>query len=138
MSEKVDKFCDGLKASLNKVEAQINEVKSNLSFAAKEGKDVVNAKLAKAKADVEAKKQEVAAAKARFDQQVEDKKAETSSKIEEWKTNREIAKLEHRAEKAEQYAEDAIILAAYAAAGAEYAMLEAIAARLISEEAASA
>ncbi len=56
------------------------------------------------------------------------------SEIQEWKTNRETEKLEHRAKKAENYAIFAIEFAAAATAEADLAVLEAIAARRETKE----
>jgi hypothetical protein len=55
--------------------------------------------------------------------------------VEDWKEKREKEKLLHRAEKAEEYAAAAIVLAAAAIQEAEVATLEAIEARHTAEAA---
>jgi hypothetical protein len=56
------------------------------------------------------------------------------AKIEEWKHGREVRKLEKRAQRAEDYAAERAWLATVAVEEAEYATLEAIAARLEADE----
>lgn len=138
MSEQIDKFCNDLRESLMRVETRVDKLKSNLASARGETQAAVKAKLDKAKTAIETHEQEARAAKERLEQRIEDKKAETSATIAEWKANRELGKLERRAERKERYAADAIVMAAYAADDAEYAMLEAIEARLLADEAAGA
>ena len=55
--------------------------------------------------------------------------------VEEWKTSRKVKKLEHRADKAEDYAATAIYLAMAMMEEAEGATLEAICTRLDAEAA---
>lgn len=59
------------------------------------------------------------------------------SHVEEWKTTRKVKKLEHRADKAENYAGTAIFLALAAMEEAEEATLSAICSRLDADAAAT-
>jgi len=61
--------------------------------------------------------------------------AEVKSNIEEWKTNREVEKIEHGAEKSEEYAATAIAIAMVTMEEAEATTLEAICNRLDAETA---
>jgi hypothetical protein len=61
---------------------------------------------------------------------VEEKKAETKDEIAQWKHNREVGKLERRAEDLEAYAIWAVLVAADALDEADLATLQAISARL--------
>jgi uncharacterized protein (DUF342 family) len=134
MSEKTDKFCDDLKAHLNAVEERLNRMKTSVQSAADEGREALEAKKRKVEADVEAEKHKVEEAKAKAKNWAEGKKAEVEADIDEWKKNREIHKLEKRAENAEEYAEAAILIAAAAVDEADYAILDAVASRLIADE----
>jgi hypothetical protein len=60
---------------------------------------------------------------------------ETKDKIEEWKRNREVKQLTSRAERAEEYANWAAVLAMDAVDEAHLAMMEALAARIEADEA---
>ena len=136
MSEKIDKFCNDLRDHLTAVEDRLNRVKASVQSAADEGREALEARKQKVEADFEAEKHKVEEAKAKAKNWAEEKKAETDAKIEEWKRNRDIHKLEKRADNAEEYAEAAIYIAAAAVDEADYAILNAVAARLIADEAA--
>jgi hypothetical protein len=71
----------------------------------------------------------------KLEERAKEKKEEVDSEIAEWKTNREIHKLEKRADKAEDNAVAAIEFSASSVAEAELATLEAIEARLDAEAA---
>ena len=66
---------------------------------------------------------------------LDEKVTETESRIKEWKANRELEKLEKRADNAEEYAAHSIVVALEAVDEAEVAMLEALAARIESDQA---
>jgi hypothetical protein len=93
------------------------------------GSIIIQTKLNAAKDALDAKKQEAAAAKARLEELVEAKKTETKTAVEEWKANRDLKKLEKRAERAEIDAEACVELALFYTAEAQVAILEAVAAR---------
>lgn len=90
---------------------------SECEQAATEGQAAIQAKLDKVKGDIQSSKDEAIAAMARVEEQIAEKKSDIEAQIDEWKRNRETAKLEKRAEKAESYAEDSIVFAAYATFG---------------------
>lgn len=136
MSEKVDKFCNDLRIHLNKVEERLDRVKTSVKTASDETRAAVESKKKKIEADFEADKRKVDEAKANAKSWIEEKKSETDAKIEEWKTNREIHKLEKRADRAEEYAAASIYIAAAAVDEADLSILEAVAARMIADEAA--
>ena len=74
-------------------------------------------------------------AKTKIEARVAEKKAEIDSTVQEWKKNREITKLESRADAAEVYAAFAVEFAMAAAVEADIATLEAVAARIDAEQA---
>ena len=73
-------------------------------------------------------------AKTKIEARVAEKKSELDSTVQEWKKNREISKLESRADAAEVYAEF-VEFAMAAAVEADIATLEAVAARIDADQA---
>ena len=136
MSEKVDNFCNDLRDHLNAVEERLDHAKANVQSAADEGREAVEAKKKKIEADFATKKDKVEDAKAKAKDWVDRKKAELEMDLDEWIAKREIRKLEKRAEHAEDYAVAAVNVAAAAVEEADYAILDAIASRMIADEAA--
>ncbi|WP_238178485.1 hypothetical protein [Calothrix sp. 336/3] len=96
----------------------------------------IQSKLDEAQAKLEAKKEEFDEYRAKLKTQFEEKESEVKSHVEEWKATRKVKKLEHRADKAEDYAATAIFLAMAAMEEAEEATLSAICTRLDAETAA--
>ena len=137
MSEKVDKFCNDLRGHLNAIEDRLNRTKESVEKASNDTKEAIEAKKAEIKAKTEADKQKVKDAEAKAKNWIETKVAETEADLEDWKTKRDIHKLEKRAEHAEDYAASAIYIAAAAVDEAEYAILDAVGARMLAEDAAA-
>lgn len=134
MSKKVDEFCEKLRHDLTSVEDRLSQIKQQIDRSGKETRSAIEAKLGEAKAKVEAQKKEADEALAKVKSRIEEKKSETHEKIEEWKTNRELHKLEKRADRAEEYAAACIIVAADSVTEADLATLEAFDARMLAEE----
>ena len=101
----------------------------------KKTQDEIQSKLDEAKAQLNFKKQEFDEYRTKLKTQFEEKESELKSDVEEWKSSRKVKKLEHRAEKAEDYAVTAIALSVATIEEAEEATLSAIAARLDAETA---
>ena len=138
MSEKIDQFCENLRVQLNNVESQLTKVAENVKAAPQQAADAVRATIDAAKLQHEQNMQKLADARAKLDERSQAKKEEVAGQIEQWKTNREIDKLERRADDAEFYAVAVIEFAAAAVAEADLATLEAIEARMQAEDAKSA
>ena len=130
MSERVDKFTNGLRDRLNAAEERINSLKSRLQSAPKQAQDELRRELQAAKQKVEAGKQSVEKARTDAGQWIERKKSEAASAIDQWKAKREANKLNERAEEAEDYAVAEIEIAVATIDEDEQALLEAIVARL--------
>ena len=94
MSEKINQFCENLKVQLNSVESYLNQVGENIKAAPGQAADAVQATIATAKQQHAANMQKVADAKAKLEERIQAKKEEVEADIAEWKTNREINKLE--------------------------------------------
>ncbi len=136
MSTTIDNFTKQLHDNLEVVEDWAKSLKISIQSAPKKTQAEIQSKLNETKTKLDAKKQEFDDYRAKLKAQFEEKESEVKSNIEEWKANREVKKLEHRADKAEDYANTAIFLAMATMEEAEKATLEAIAARLDAETAA--
>lgn len=130
MSEKVDQFCEGLRVRLTGMEASVEDLKAKIEHDRQSTKESIEAKIDEAKSRIGSTKADADAARARMKTQLEEMDEETADRIAEWKHNREVEKLERRAEDLEAYASWAILVAADAIDEADVATLQAIAARL--------
>jgi monoamine oxidase len=135
MNINLDELGKKLHAKLDSSIDRLKAAKTHLEAVHKETEAAIQTKLKAAKETLEAKQQEAAAAKARMEEYVEAKKAETQGAIAEWKANRDRKKLEKRAERAQKYAEACIAVALCSAEEAEVAILEAVAARRDADDA---
>ena len=136
MSERVDKFCDGLRDKLNGIEARLTALKAAADAKAQESQQKVEGMLDSAQARVESHRTAIEAAKANAAGWAEEKKSKFDQKVAEWKNKRQLQFLSARADRAEGYAAAMFDLAVAAADEAELAMLEASLARLDAEAAA--
>jgi len=130
MSERINKFCTSLQNHLNALEARAISLKASLQAASGHAEDALRKKLDQAEKKVQSQKEAVARAKVSVQNWLEQKKTEAQATVDHWKANHEAKKLAHRADKAEEHAAAAIILAQVTLDEAEHAVLEAIAARL--------
>lgn len=138
MSEKINQFCDDLRARLTDVDNRISSLKAGIESAQAKAKAEVQDKLDKARADLDARKSGVDEVHTRIQTALEEKKADTEESIAQWIRDREVGRLERRATIAEGYAADQVLLALVAVEEAEFATLEALAARIDADDAAAA
>ena len=136
MSAAIDNFTKQLHDNLEAVEDRVKSLKESIQSAPKKTQVEIQSKFDEAKATLDAKKQEFDEYRAKLKTQFEEKESEVKSNVEEWKASREVKKLEHRADKAEDYANTAIFLTTAMMEEAEKATLEAIVARRDAEAAA--
>jgi hypothetical protein len=136
MSTAIDNFTTQLHDNLEAVEERAKSLNKSIKSATKKNQAEIQSKLDEAKASLVAKKQEFDEYRAKLQTQFEDKEAEVKSSVDEWKVSREVKKLEHRAEKAEDYAATSIYLAMAMMEEAEAATLTAICNRMDAEAAA--
>jgi hypothetical protein len=123
MSEKIDQFCENLRVQMTNVECYLKKVGDSIKAAPAEAQSEIRARIEAAKSQHEQNMRKLSEAKTQLEARVEDKKTELSDQIEQWKRDRELGKLDKRAEKAEGYAIAAIEFAAAATAEAELATL---------------
>lgn len=137
MSVALDNFTKQLHDSLEAVESRANSLRESIQSSPKKTQAEIQLKLDEAKKALDAKKKEFDEYRATLKSQFEEKESEVMANVEEWKVTREVKKLEHRADRSEQYASTAMFLAMATMEEAEKATLEAIAARLDAKVAAS-
>ncbi len=133
MSIAIDNFTKQLHDNLEAVEDRANSLKKSLQSAPKKTQAEIQLKLEEAGKTLESKKQQFDEYRAKLKTQFEEKESEVKSHVEEWKTNREVKKLERRADKSEDYATTSTFMAMAMMEEAEKAILEAVAARLDAE-----
>ena len=136
MSTAIDNFTNQLHDNLEAVEERAKSLNKSIKSATKKNQAEIQSKLDEAKASLVAKKQEFDEYRAKLTNQFEEKESEVKSSVDEWKASREVKKLEHRAEKAEDYAATSVYLAMAMMEEAEAATLTAICNRMDAEAAA--
>ena len=129
MGERIDQFCENLRTKLTSIDNSIQALKAKIDGKAQTAEQDVRRHLDGVKNRIEQDRAKVTAARADIKKWADQQKASTSEKIAEWKTKREIAMLQSRADSAERYAAAAAIVASAALDEAEQASLEAWLAR---------
>jgi uncharacterized coiled-coil DUF342 family protein len=122
LKQKLSQHIDAARAKLDALKADL----SSLHEEDLEGLRAKRAEIDKRLDDQRAKAQELQGS---IDNWRQEKVAHTQDAISSWRKKREIKKLENRAERAEDYAVDLVITAAYDFDEAEQAVLDALAAR---------
>jgi len=131
----LDEIGKRLHAKLDSGIDQFKKAQDSLEDLQKETKSAVDGKLAAAQKNVDEKKQDVKATKDKIEKFFEEKKTETTTAVSDWKAERNLKKLEKRAERAAKHAESCIELTLYYSQEAEVAIFEALAARMDLEDA---
>jgi hypothetical protein len=131
MSTKLTDFCNRLKEEIRTAESCLADLSGHLTSATGEKLEELEARWKTALARCNARRQDATNAGQKIRQFLEGKKAEVVSKYEDWKTDREIGKLEKHADKLEDQAVSSVMVAAFALMEAEVAIVEAIKARKI-------
>ncbi len=114
MSERLDQCCNHLKKEIETVEASLASTGHHLSSATETGVEALEHRLKEAKAQCEEKREPATQADHRVRHWLEETKQHAVTKFEDWKTDREISKLEDDADTKEDRAADAIAIAAFA------------------------
>lgn len=134
MSEALDRCCNRFKEEINAAASCLTNVGGHVAGVSKKGVDALEADLHKALAKCEAKQEQAAHAGKRVGQFIAEVKKNAVNKFEDWRADRVIGKVEKQADKKEQQAVDAIVVAAYAILEAEVAILDALRTRKMAVE----
>ncbi|HRQ87307.1 MAG TPA: hypothetical protein PLA50_00805 [Bacteroidia bacterium] len=134
MSDKLNQCILRFEENLKSAETYLTETKDHLTAAVKESADELETRTRNAMARLETRREQAAEAKEKILHYLEEKKDELITKLEDWRVDREIEKLERTADAKEEHAVNAVIAAAYALLEAEAAVLDALKARKIAVE----
>jgi hypothetical protein len=130
MTAQIDQFCDKLKNRLDVMAQRIQSTKSQIEGLPDKGEKAVRRLLDNIHSNVESRKRHVDQVLANLRARTQQNVAETKEEVSRWKQQRNVQKLNSRADHAEAYAADAIDFAIAGIEQAEYAALEAVGARL--------
>ena len=133
MSERINKFCQNLQTRLNDLESRTLALKERLKSAPKQAEEELHGQIARLQEKIDSQKKAANKARAEMENWFEQKKAEGKATVEQWKEKHEAKKLARRADRAEEYAAAAVLVALACVDEAEQAVLEAVAARLDAE-----
>ena len=136
MTDRTDRFCDNLCDKLTGIEYRVTNLKAKIDRDRAATRATIDQQLDEATAALARTKDDAEAARARMISQ-EQNLLTVGESIAEWKRNREIDKLERRAEDAEANAAWSVLVAIGAIEESELAALQAIAARLDVEQTAT-
>jgi hypothetical protein len=134
MNNKLEQCINRVQDEIQTVESSLADTRNHLTTAVEQKAESLEAGWKNALAKCDAKREQAGQAGQRLRQFLEEKKDELVSKYEDWKTDREIAKLEKHADQKEQQAVDAVVVAAFALLEAEVAIVEALKARKVAIE----
>lgn len=137
MGQRIDQFSEDLREKLTNIDNGLHDVKQGIDQRNSNAAQHVRDHLATVHKRIADRHQHVVNANTRVKNWADSKRAETGAEVAAWKAGREIAKLEKRAEKAEDYAAAASEVALAAVDEAEAAALEAWLARVDADVAAS-
>jgi hypothetical protein len=133
---------NGLKQKLQKRIAEArqraDELQRDLDAIHKEDKEALRQRRDEVRKRLDAQKDKATELRANAQAWAREKGSHTKEAITSWKQKREVKKLAHRAERAEDYAVDAVNIAILDIDAAGEAMLDALDARLDADAAASA
>lgn len=135
MGERIDQFCENLRIKLTGIDDTMQSLKAKIDSKAQAAEQDIRSHLDGVKKRIDQDRTKLAAAQADIKKWAEERKATTSEKIAEWKTKRELAMLQSRADSAERYAAGAAVVALAAVDEAEQASLEAWLARKDADDA---
>jgi len=129
MGQRIDQFCENLRQKLAMTDSGLDGLKAKIDGKVARVEQDVQSHLDRVRKRIEQGRIKLSAAQADMKNWAEERKAATSDKIAEWKTKREVGKLQGRADHAERYAAAVVDVAVAAMDEAEQASLEAWLAR---------
>jgi seryl-tRNA synthetase len=134
VNQRFDNFCSELRTKINDADKRIKDLKANAVDASEKAKLEAKAQLAALENKAKERKARTAAVEAKVKTWIEERKAMTHDTIAQWKQQRDVQRLEFRADLSERYAVTAMEIAAAAVDEAERAAVEAIVARMDADE----
>lgn len=130
----MENSCKRLKEDVNHIQSHLSQVGQQLKSATEAKIETLESDLNSARDKCDAKRDQTSDAVQRMTQFIEEAKNNAVTKFEDWKTDHEIEKIEKQADKKEQQAIDAIMVAAFSCMEAEVAILDALKTRKMAIE----
>jgi hypothetical protein len=134
MSATIDKFTEGLRVNLTHIESQLHGLQTDLNNHAKKDAAAIRASLDAARTNVENTRSHMKAAQEKAQIWIKAKQEAGSAVIQGWKDKLDREQLDRHAERAEDNAVSANLMAQAAVADAAVATYEAMQARLAAHE----
>jgi hypothetical protein len=134
MSATIDKFTEGLRVNLTHIETQLHGLQTDLNNQAKKDSAAIRASLDAARTSVETTRSQMKAAQEKAQIWIKAKQEAGAAVIQGWKDKLDREQLDRHAEKAEDNAVSANLMAQAAVADAAVATYEAMQARLAAHE----
>jgi hypothetical protein len=129
MGKRIDQFSEDLRLKLTNIDTGLGGLKAKIDGKAQNAEQEARSHLERVQMRIEQDRNKVSTAQAQIKNWTESRQMETRDKIAEWKSKLETSKLQNRADRSEQYAAAAIVVATEALDEAEQASLEAWLAR---------
>ena len=129
MSDPIDQFCENLRIKLTNIDSGLTGLKAKIDGKSQQVEQAVRLHLDDVRWRIKQDTKKVSAAQAEVRDWAENQKIATQDKIAEWKSKRDLGKLQAHSARAERYAEAAIDLAMAAVDEVEHAAIEAWLAR---------
>jgi DNA repair exonuclease SbcCD ATPase subunit len=130
MGEKFDKFCSDLRTKIDDADKHLKGLQASAKNAGQKARDDAKAHLATLENKAKEQQAKIEESEAKVKAWAQQKKAITADKIAEWKAQRQVKKLNDRADDAESYAVATMQVASAAIDEAERAAIEAVVARI--------
>ncbi|HEY6006578.1 MAG TPA: hypothetical protein VIV57_27105 [Anaeromyxobacter sp.] len=132
-----DELKQKLQRHVDAARRKLDDLKQDLATLREEDRDALRQKSEEIHREVEAHRERARQLRADVESWEREKVSHTKEAVSSWRQRREIHKLRSRADRAEDYAVNAIVIAMMDAEEAEEAVLEAVAARIDAAAAAS-
>jgi len=129
MSQQIDSFCEKLRGKLDEMDDRLPQLKASAKAGSEKARQDLHSQAEKLRANLDADRASIEAAKIRMKDWAAGKKATFDEKVAQWKAQRKQEQLKRRAEAADEYASDAVAVAVAAVDDAYEAAIEAIIAR---------
>ena len=129
MGQRIDQFSEAIRSKLTSIDTAYDALHAKIGGRAHDAQAAIRDRLENVQKRIEQDREKVSAAKAEAKDWLEVRKSVTAERIAQWKAERATHKLQHQADTAERYAEDAVCVALAAIDEAEQAALEAWLAR---------
>lgn len=138
MSYKVEQFSSEIRGDIAAAHNRLQFVEAQLAHVEQESRDDIRAKLIRARADLQDQARKAEEERRRVRAYHEERFSEKQQEVDDWRSRRQVRKLEERAEHREACAAACVAFALAVIDEAHVAILEAIESRVDAEEAKAA